>query len=538
MVSATFPLPGVTHGKRILATVIENRAQDGTNTNPWISLPINDQDLSAGYRDITFQQLNNAANHAARWLSQALPETSEPFQCFAYAGPKDLRYAILAVAVAKLQKVMVLPSPLITPEAQLRILEKKNCKLYLRPVEMAGPVDAILQKAPHIESITVPGIEEFLRDDAASPVVYGKTWDEGKDDPWLVFHTSGTTGNPKPITYTHQMMAGADTAASLPDIEETHIHQYAQRRWYTPLPSLHFVGMLMSLAMTGFVNMTSVIGPPAPPTPRLLIDIFRYGRIDGALLMPALIDQLCLLPEGIEALRELKYIHYAGAPLSAKSGNLLAPYTQVVPCVGSTEAGGYFTAIHQNKDAWDYLSFQKHSGAEFQHRMNDLHELVFVRRPECAMQQIFQVYPDRESFGTDDLWIEHPVHKGLWKIIGRSDDYVYLAHGDGLHASLLEPEIIAHPSVKSAIIGGHGQISPVLLVELIPGVELDDEALRESLTPYIEKVNVHCHDCVKLSSERLIFATKDKPFILTVKGSVARLQTLALYEGEIASLFA
>lgn len=296
--------------------------------------------------------------------------------------------------------------------------------------------------------------------------------------------------------------------------------------------------MLMSLAMTGFVNMTSVIGPPAPPTPKLLIDIFRYGRIDGALLMPALIDQLCLLPEGIEALRELKYIHYAGAPLSAKSGNLLAPYTQVVPCVGSTEAGGYFTTIHQNKDAWDYLSFQKHSGAEFQHRMNDLHELVFIRRPECAMQQIFQVYPDRESFGTDDLWIEHPVHKGLWKIIGRSDDYVYLAHGDGLHASLLEPEIIAHPSVKSAIIGGHGQISPVLLVDLNPGVELDNEALRESLKPHIEKVNAHCHDCVKLSSERLIFATKDKPFILTVKGSVARLQTLALYEREIASLFA
>ena len=89
---------------------------------------------------------------------------------------------------------MILPSPLITPEAQLRILEKKDCKLYLRPVEMAGPVDAILQKAPHIECITVPGVEEFLRDDAALPVLYGKTWDEGKDDPWLVFHTSGTTG--------------------------------------------------------------------------------------------------------------------------------------------------------------------------------------------------------------------------------------------------------------------------------------------------------------------------------------------------------
>lgn len=59
---------------------------------------------------------------------------------------------------------------------------------------MAGPVSSILREAPHVEQITVPGSEEFLRDDEAAPVVYSKTWDEGKDDPWLVFHTSGTTG--------------------------------------------------------------------------------------------------------------------------------------------------------------------------------------------------------------------------------------------------------------------------------------------------------------------------------------------------------
>lgn len=106
MVVNLFPLPGVVHDKRILATVVETRAKEGTNTEPWVSIPINDNDLSAGFRDITFQQLNNAANHAARWLSQALPTTPEPFQHFAYAGPKDLRYAFLAVAAAKLQKVV------------------------------------------------------------------------------------------------------------------------------------------------------------------------------------------------------------------------------------------------------------------------------------------------------------------------------------------------------------------------------------------------------------------------------------------------
>ncbi|KAL1859416.1 putative NRPS-like protein biosynthetic cluster [Paecilomyces lecythidis] len=520
MVSAKFPLPGVDHGKRIPTSVIEKRAQDGPNS-PWISVPIDEQNLSAGYRDISFQQLNNAANSAAHWLSQNLPETSEPFQCFAYAGPKDLRYPILAVAAAKLKKVMVLPSPLVTPEAQLRILEKKKCTVYLRPASMADPVGAILRDAPHVQTITVPEPDEFSLEAEAVPVNYR---------------------NPKPITYTHRMMAGADIAASLPDIEETHIHQYAQRRWYTPLPSLHiaqFVGMLMSLCMTSLVHMTAVVGPPGLPSPEVVMDILRFGRVEGALLTPALIDQLCLSSAGVEALRELKYVHYAGAPLSAKSADLLTPHVQVVPCVGSTEAGGYFTAIHDNKDAWDYLAFQKHAGAEFEHRMNDLHELVFVRRPECAMQQIFLVYPERDRFETNDLWKEHPEHKGLWKIIGRSDDYVYLSHADGLHASSLEPEITAHPSVKSAIIGGHARPAPVLIVELNPGTEYenDPQAFITSLAPYIDKVNSHCHPSVQLSPERVIVATKEKPFIATIKGSVARLQTLALYEDEIAALF-
>ncbi|EGE85548.2 AMP-binding enzyme [Blastomyces dermatitidis ATCC 18188] len=493
MVPDVFPLPGVVHGNRVVATIIETRAKAGANTQPWVSVPIDDNDISAGYRDVSFQQLNNAANHAARWLSQALPATSEPFQYFAYAGPKDLRYPCLAVAAAKLQKVMVLPSPLLTPGAQLRVQEKTNCKLCLRPSEMAGPASNILRNAPHVEQITASGIEEFFRDDEADPMVYSKTWDEGKEDPWLVFHTSGTTGHPKPVTYSQQMMATPNTAASLPDFKPSQIHQSAQARYYTPLPALHtqFIGMFVTLGLTTGHHTTCVVGPPIPPNPKLLINIIRYRKVAGVLLNPVLIDALCLSPEGLQAL--------------CTCGN---------------------------------VSFQRDIGAEFHHRMKGIHELVFVRWPEFRLQPIFQLYPNLQTFETNDLFIEHPEHKGLWKIIGRKDDYVYLVHGDGIHAALLEEEIVAHPSVKAAVIGGFGRPVPVLLVELVPAAEADDvDALKRSLEPYIEKANVHCHDVVKLSSERLIVAKKEKPFVTTLKGNALRLQTLELYEEEIPALF-
>ncbi|OAX77408.1 hypothetical protein ACJ72_08294 [Emergomyces africanus] len=334
------------------------------------------------------------------------------------------------------------------------------------------------------------------------------------------------------------MMATFDTAAALPDLEASQIQHWVQAKFYTPLPALHFIGMVMTLAATTYLHMTCVIGPPTPPTPQLLVDVFRHSKVEGVLLNPALIDALCLSPEGLQALRELRYVHYAGASLATKSGNLLAPYTCLVPCIGSTEGGGYLNILHENKDAWEYVSFQKDVGAEFHHRTNGVHELVFVRRPECRLQQIFTLYPDRKTFETNDLFIEHPEHKGLWKIIGRSDDYVYLAHADGLYAATLEQEIVAHPSVKSALIGGYGRPAPVLLIELVSTAEVDDvNALKKSLEPYMEKANKHCHDAVKLSFERFIIAKKEKPFITTIKGNPSRLQSLALYEEEIAACF-
>jgi acyl-coenzyme A synthetase/AMP-(fatty) acid ligase len=269
--------------------------------------------------------------------------------------------------------------------------------------------------------------------------------------------------------------------------------------------------------------------------------MFKYGRVDSALLAPALIDEMCLNDRALSALRSLKLVSYAGAPLSRKSGDLLAPHVQLTSAIGSTEAGAYLTKFRRDDKDWDYVEFQKQAGVAFEPRSGDLHELVFVRVPECKMQQIFVLYPDLDRFETKDLWVEHPTRKGLWKIVGRVDDYIPLSHGDGLYAASLEPQIEQHPKVKAAVIGGHGRPLPVLLVELHDEAEVASDAGRkamvESLQPYIDKVNENCHECVKLSPERLIFASGDRPFIRTVKGSVARMPSLQLYKEEIAALF-
>lgn len=46
-------------------------------------------------------------------------------------------------------------------------------------------------------------------------------------------------GPPKPITHNFRLAANIEVPAGLPDVAESHIHQYANKRWYTHLPTLH-----------------------------------------------------------------------------------------------------------------------------------------------------------------------------------------------------------------------------------------------------------------------------------------------------------
>jgi len=87
------------YGERLIASVIDYYA----NKEPgrvWASVP-RSEDLSKGFKDITYKQFANAINHASWWLEYSLGKSKGNFEIFAYAGPKDLRFPILAVAAVK-----------------------------------------------------------------------------------------------------------------------------------------------------------------------------------------------------------------------------------------------------------------------------------------------------------------------------------------------------------------------------------------------------------------------------------------------------
>ncbi|TGO53024.1 hypothetical protein BCON_0131g00230 [Botryotinia convoluta] len=183
-----------------------------------------------------------------------------------------------------------------------------------------------------------------------------------------------------------------------------------------------------------------------------------FGRADGTVLVSATIDTLCRDPSSFAALKSLEYVQYVGTTLGVEGGKKLNLFVKLLPCIGGTEVGGYCTNFKTTARTGTTLSL--------------------ARVPE----------PNLSHVPIKALWLEDPTRKGLFRIVGRMDDYIPLAYGEGLYASTMQQEIERHELVQKTLIGGHGQQDPVLLIETIPGVydEGFHAGLMQSLLPYLE----------------------------------------------------
>lgn len=153
----------------------------------------------------------------------------------------------------------------------------------------------------------------------------------------------------------------------------------------THVPSLtilQFVGMTTALQMTVFLNSTVIFGPPdRPATADVVSQVLAHARLDGIIVPPSVLEDLCRDDETLKQVKDLKYVHFAGAPLGKEVGDIIAKNVHLVSLIGSTEAGPWFPRV-RNDVAWNYASFMKGTGIEFEPRNDSLYELVFKRREE------------------------------------------------------------------------------------------------------------------------------------------------------------
>ena len=301
--------------------------------------------------------------------------------------------------------------------------------------------------------------------------------------------------------------------------------------------------MTTVLQMTVLLGTVVVVGPAdRPATPQLLDQIMKLGKVSGVIIPPSLLEDLCRDPNILEQVRNLKYVHYAGASLKQSTGDLISRHVKLVSALGSTEAGPYFVEYHGDSE-WNYHHFCPSIGLTFELRTEDLYEAVFCKKDGLERwQQVFAVYPHLNRFPTKDLMTRHPTKPDMWAVAGRGDDLITLSHGNSLPASGLETIITSHPDIRLAIVGGNGRARPFLILDVlrdqIPAdVGKQDTDVIEHVWPALENANRFCIEIVKLTRELTILASPSKPMLLTAKGTVMRQATIELYEDEINSVY-
>lgn len=458
-------------------------------------------------------------------------------------------------------------SPRNSAEAVVNMLEKTNCHRMITQSSLPPSLISSIQSqlsdkgfALHLDEI--PSLESIFpaiktEDPNVSPDV--PTYPPPPvpfhpDDVVLYLHSSGSTGFPKPIAQTQNMLL---QWCHSPNLIEGKKRQVA---WGgAMLPSFHTMGIFMQLyaplMSSQFIGVYTPNGPAPPvvPNPHNTLETSRVTGCHGIPVVPSFIEVWANSPEDVKYLATLSLLSFAGGPLSAANGaKLTAAGVHLCAIYGATEAGSttrtFDTDDSQGLDAdvkttadWAWMQFGDHVKIRWVPQGDGSYELVYLT---CETHQpAIENLPNERGYATSDLWEPHPKKKNLWRIVGRTDDVLVLGSGEKVVPIPQESHIGSVSFIAGAVMFGRGKSQVGVIVEPRPEAAIDtkDEKavaeFRNMIWSYVEEANKPAPTFARIFKEMILIAEPAKPFARAGKGTIIRKMVLATYEEEIEQLY-
>ena len=100
---------------------------------------------------------------------------------------------------------MLFTSPRYSSLAQINLMNLVGCKTLLVPEERLPIIDLVLNES-EMRTLQTPKLKELLQH-THPEYPFNKNFQDAQNEPLVVLHTSGTTGLPKPIIWTHAWAA-------------------------------------------------------------------------------------------------------------------------------------------------------------------------------------------------------------------------------------------------------------------------------------------------------------------------------------------
>ena len=397
-----------------------------------------------------------------------------------------------------------------------------------------------------MQVVSTPNLEFFLHnDDEVEDYLFCPIFDDMRDKPFAILHTSGSTGIPKPVFITHGTFACNDAHQAIPLLggNSTIIDFTRGKRLFLALPLFHAACLTFTLGFNVFSGMTCVIPPAGPLTAKVVDESFTYGRLDGALLPPSLIVDIYNNAEQlVNMCQRLKFLAYVGGTLPEEVGDSISPRLKLITLMGSCETALHPLELHDNPTDWQYMTFSPFMGHDFRLRpdRDGLQELIVVRQNKFdRFQGVFSTFPNLDMFPTNDLFEQHPSRPRSWVFRARADDIISFTNAEKLNPVSMEDVISTHPMVKSAIVGGQGKFQASLLIEpkVYPTTAEEETHLIQAIWPTIQQANRDCPAHGRIMRDFVMLSIPEKPIPRAAKDTVQRFAALKLYTKEFESLY-
>ncbi|KAG5206092.1 Transferase family [Trichophyton interdigitale] len=530
-------LPSVPYGMRLIPQIMDELAVSQPERVVFSLATLSGTDLV--FKEITACAFNKAVDKTAWWLRSqvGIPESVQPV---GYIGPHDLRHVLLTYACVKAGYAALFLSPKNSTLGAVSVLETTNCNIWVSASEVAPEplVEDILRDRP-MKLLQLPLLEELLDSESTEAFPFSKNFEEAINEPFCYLHTSGSTGVPKPIPWSHGLIGTMDAVRLLPPAAGFDGLLPWTSDWldgdtiYSSFPMCHGAGIIMNILMPAFFNLHCVLGlAGALPNIRLVETLADNFKIDIWSMVPSLVNELGETPEVLAKLKPSKFICASGGPVSPISAGKVNDVVRVLNLTGTTE-GLFIGNLVTPREDWFWFCFHPYSGFEFKEIGEDTYEHWIHRNEHWPLfQGIYHTFPEKESINFKDLYMKHPSKPNLWAFKGRSDDLVVLSNGYKITPLETESLVSTHPAIKGCILFGTGKPQAGLLIDLKDPSQKSEELL-DSIWETVKKANSMSRHKDQLLKDFVTFTKPDKPFIYTDKGTVKRAATLALYNNYI-----
>uniref|UniRef100_A0A093VKL3 Linear gramicidin synthase subunit D n=1 Tax=Talaromyces marneffei PM1 TaxID=1077442 RepID=A0A093VKL3_TALMA len=530
------------YGRNVLPNMFDVKAKEAS-PRPYAYV-LKTPNPSDGFDEVTYPMIANAVNRASWWLVNEVGLAEG--EVFGYMGPSDLRYLVLILASAKTGRKIMLPSLRNTVSAQKILFQRTNVSIVLYGGELKKNLQPLFDALPEIKTREVLSYKELLDSTVVPHYKAREITDENSNEPMFFLHTSGTSGNPKPVGQSPAFWLATSSFLDVPeDGGDTHntIHLLTNTILLQFFPLFHMGGLFFFL-LTAILDSSVVVNHTAAAiTAEHVIDIINQGLATSLAAADSILTDLSRTKEGLEALSKMDKVIYVGGPLSSRTGSIIAPRVKnLSSAIGLTENALLHCTVLRGTKYWDCLRFNTRVGYRFDEVSTGVYELVISLSPKHRMfHPVALIFPDIEEYRTKDLYARIPEIDNCYRYQGRRDDLIVLSNGEKINPVPLENIVASHPIVKNALFVGEHQFLPSLLIEPREGYAVNNEEesreMTEKLWGIISEANLQAPRFSRVPKSLVYILKPTETFARSGKMTVQRQLTVLKFAAQIDALY-